>query len=154
MFGSQIRDKDGVAATVGVPVASRGSTGLSTLYCSQVVFAEMVASLQQSGQTARGFLEGLYKTYGYFQVRDIAVTLPLNLVSESRAPPRRATVTSFVTTLRLCGEFFRGCAIMTERYGLLWVLVDVVGMICTRRPKGIKITLPNWSPLPLLALEI
>jgi len=47
MFGSQIRDKDGVAATL--------------------VFAEMVASLQQSGKTVRGFLEELYKTYGYFQ---------------------------------------------------------------------------------------
>lgn len=80
MFGSQIRDKDGVAATVGVPVTSRGPTGLFTFYCSQLVFAEMVALLQQSGQTVREFLEGLYKTYGYFQVKDIAVTLPPNLV--------------------------------------------------------------------------
>lgn len=47
MFGSQIRDKDGVAATL--------------------VFAELVASLQRSGQTVRGFLDELYQAYGYFQ---------------------------------------------------------------------------------------
>jgi len=47
MFGSQIRDKDGVAATL--------------------VFAEMVATLQRSGQTVRGLLDELYQTYGYFQ---------------------------------------------------------------------------------------
>jgi len=47
MFGSQVRDKDGVAATL--------------------VFAEMVASLHRSGQTVRGFLDELYQTYGHFQ---------------------------------------------------------------------------------------
>lgn len=47
MFGSRVRDKDGVAATL--------------------VFAEMVASLQQSGQTVQGFLDKLYQKYGYFQ---------------------------------------------------------------------------------------
>jgi len=47
MFGSQIRDKDGVAATL--------------------VFAEVATSLYRSGQTVRGFLDELYQTYGYFQ---------------------------------------------------------------------------------------
>jgi len=47
MFGSQIRDKDGVAATL--------------------VFAEMVASLHRSKKTVGGFLDELYRTYGYFQ---------------------------------------------------------------------------------------
>ena len=34
----------------------------------------MVASLQQSGQTARGFLDELYQTYGYFQVKETIIT--------------------------------------------------------------------------------
>ncbi|KAF9646856.1 hypothetical protein BDM02DRAFT_3188473 [Thelephora ganbajun] len=58
MFGSQIRDKDGVAATL--------------------VFAEMVASLHRSGQTVRGFLGELYQTYGYFQVKYLVAAFPLN----------------------------------------------------------------------------
>lgn len=47
MFGSEIRDKDGVAATLA--------------------FAELVISLQTKGQTAYGYLQELYKTYGYFK---------------------------------------------------------------------------------------
>lgn len=50
MFGSRIRDKDGVAATL--------------------VFAEIVASLRQTGRTVREFLDELYRTYGYFQTRN------------------------------------------------------------------------------------
>ncbi|KAJ6513795.1 hypothetical protein C8R47DRAFT_962826 [Mycena vitilis] len=45
MFGSKIRDKDGVAATVS--------------------FAELIASLK--GKTAHSYLEELYQKYGYFQ---------------------------------------------------------------------------------------
>jgi len=47
MFGSEIRDKDGVAATV--------------------FFAELVASLRREGKTASSFLQELYDRYGYFQ---------------------------------------------------------------------------------------
>ncbi|KAJ7702443.1 hypothetical protein B0H17DRAFT_1044354 [Mycena rosella] len=47
MFGSQIRDKDGVAATVS--------------------FAELVTSLAKQGKTVHSYLEELYQRYGYFQ---------------------------------------------------------------------------------------
>ncbi|KAJ6606624.1 hypothetical protein DFH09DRAFT_14666 [Mycena vulgaris] len=47
MFGSQIRDKDGVAATVS--------------------FAELVTSLTNQGKTVQSYLEELYQRYGYFQ---------------------------------------------------------------------------------------
>ncbi|KZT11445.1 uncharacterized protein LAESUDRAFT_720677 [Laetiporus sulphureus 93-53] len=47
MFGSEIRDKDGVAASM--------------------VFAEMVATLHAQGKTASSHLEELYQRYGYFQ---------------------------------------------------------------------------------------
>ncbi|KAF9475322.1 Phosphoglucomutase, first 3 domain-containing protein [Pholiota conissans] len=47
MFGTQIRDKDGVAATV--------------------MFAELVASLRAQGKTIYDHLQELYKRYGYFE---------------------------------------------------------------------------------------
>lgn len=47
MFGSEIRDKDGVAASV--------------------VFAQLVAQLHDQGRTARTFLEELYNRYGFFK---------------------------------------------------------------------------------------
>ncbi|KAH9842866.1 uncharacterized protein C8Q71DRAFT_877343 [Rhodofomes roseus] len=47
MFGSEIRDKDGVAATV--------------------MFAELVASLEVQGKSASQHLQELYKRYGFFQ---------------------------------------------------------------------------------------
>ncbi|KAG6820796.1 hypothetical protein H0H93_011561 [Arthromyces matolae] len=47
MFGSDIRDKDGVAATV--------------------VFAEMVTTLHAQKLTVNSYLQSLYARYGYFQ---------------------------------------------------------------------------------------
>ncbi|KAF8163059.1 hypothetical protein B0H34DRAFT_651389 [Crassisporium funariophilum] len=47
MFGSQIRDKDGVAATV--------------------LFAECVASLRANNYSVNDHLQSLYERYGYFQ---------------------------------------------------------------------------------------
>ncbi|RXW24163.1 hypothetical protein EST38_g1705 [Candolleomyces aberdarensis] len=47
MFGSEIRDKDGVAATVS--------------------FAGLVASAKSKGLNVREYLETLYKRYGYFK---------------------------------------------------------------------------------------
>jgi len=47
MFGSQIRDKDGIAA--------------------MVCWAELVASLSAKGTTLASYLDELYKRYGYFQ---------------------------------------------------------------------------------------
>lgn len=47
MFGSEIRDKDGVAASV--------------------MFAEMVVALRRQGKTASSHLQELYKKYGFFQ---------------------------------------------------------------------------------------
>lgn len=47
MFGPQIRDKDGVAATVS--------------------FAELVTSLQREGETASSYISKLYERYGYFK---------------------------------------------------------------------------------------
>ncbi|ETW81836.1 hypothetical protein HETIRDRAFT_317679 [Heterobasidion irregulare TC 32-1] len=46
MFGCEVRDKDGVAATA--------------------VFAELVASLHRQGKTASEYLQELYDRYGYF----------------------------------------------------------------------------------------
>ncbi|KAI6167200.1 hypothetical protein EDD17DRAFT_1543402 [Pisolithus thermaeus] len=50
MFGSEIRDKDGVAATV--------------------MFAELVAEVQRRGLTVRGYLDELYQRYGYFETKN------------------------------------------------------------------------------------
>ncbi|KAI0710386.1 phosphoglucomutase first 3 domain-containing protein [Cerioporus squamosus] len=47
MFGTQLRDKDGVAASV--------------------VFAELAVSLQKQGKTASSHLKELYEKYGFFQ---------------------------------------------------------------------------------------
>lgn len=47
MFGSEIRDKDGVAATV--------------------LFAELVTLLHHQGKTAKSYLQELYQKYGYFE---------------------------------------------------------------------------------------
>ncbi|KAI0807082.1 phosphoglucomutase first 3 domain-containing protein [Fomes fomentarius] len=47
MFGSDLRDKDGVAASM--------------------VFAELVVSLQKQGKTASSHLNELYEKYGFFQ---------------------------------------------------------------------------------------
>ncbi|KAF5386592.1 hypothetical protein D9615_001724 [Tricholomella constricta] len=47
MFGSEIRDKDGVAATV--------------------FFAEIVTALHNQGKTVKSYLQELYDRYGYFQ---------------------------------------------------------------------------------------
>ncbi|KAF9459335.1 hypothetical protein BDZ94DRAFT_1268397 [Collybia nuda] len=47
MFGPELRDKDGVAATV--------------------LFAELVTSLHRQEKTVKSYLEELYKRYGYFQ---------------------------------------------------------------------------------------
>ncbi|KAI0670669.1 phosphoglucomutase first 3 domain-containing protein [Trametes maxima] len=47
MFGNQLRDKDGVAASV--------------------VFSEFVVTLQKAGKTASSHLKELYERYGYFQ---------------------------------------------------------------------------------------
>ena len=77
MFGSKIRDKDGVVATVRPP-SNRAVTPRSYLYRSQLVFAEIVASLHRSGQTVRGFLDELYQIYGYFQVNHVDTTASQN----------------------------------------------------------------------------
>ncbi|KAF7295173.1 hypothetical protein MIND_01056100 [Mycena indigotica] len=47
MFGSRIRDKDGVAATMA--------------------FAELAVLLESQGKTVSSYLQELYQTYGYFQ---------------------------------------------------------------------------------------
>ncbi|KAJ8481420.1 hypothetical protein ONZ51_g5995 [Trametes cubensis] len=47
MFGSELRDKDGVAASV--------------------MFAELAVTLQKAGKTASTHLKELYERYGYFQ---------------------------------------------------------------------------------------
>jgi len=48
MFGSEIRDKDGVAASV--------------------VFAQLAEILRNQGRTIKSYLDDLYKRYGYFKV--------------------------------------------------------------------------------------
>ncbi|KAH7927714.1 hypothetical protein BV22DRAFT_1103519 [Leucogyrophana mollusca] len=50
MFGSEIRDKDGIAATM--------------------IFAELVATLRERGVTVKDHLEELYQKYGYFETKN------------------------------------------------------------------------------------
>ncbi|GLB35182.1 putative phosphoglucomutase/phosphomannomutase, alpha/beta/alpha domain III [Lyophyllum shimeji] len=50
MFGSEIRDKDGIAATVS--------------------FAEIVTALHSKGKTVQSSLQTLYDRYGYFQTNN------------------------------------------------------------------------------------
>jgi phosphoglucomutase len=58
MFGTQIRDKDGVAATVSYFTSV---TGTNDSVCFQVVFAELVASLCAQGKTVNAYLQELYE---------------------------------------------------------------------------------------------
>ncbi|KAF8136146.1 hypothetical protein EV363DRAFT_1542317, partial [Boletus edulis] len=50
MFGSEIRDKDGISATL--------------------MFAEMATELRSQGLTVQGYLKELYEKYGYFETRN------------------------------------------------------------------------------------
>lgn len=57
MIGSEIRDKDGVAAAVYSCSVYRSGEDAD---CFQVFFAELVALLHRKGKTASGFLQELY----------------------------------------------------------------------------------------------
>lgn len=59
MFGSELRDKDGVAASVSP--FSLSLSKLVLMHYAQVVFAEMVAALQRQGKTASTHLKELYE---------------------------------------------------------------------------------------------
>lgn len=61
MFGSQIRDKDGVAATV--TWNNLISPGFPADEYLQLVFAELVASLNSEGKTVKSYLQELYTRY-------------------------------------------------------------------------------------------
>ncbi|KAJ3562292.1 hypothetical protein NP233_g9666 [Leucocoprinus birnbaumii] len=50
MFGNEIRDKDGVAATM--------------------VFVQLAAALNAQGRTLKDYLQSLYERYGYFQTNN------------------------------------------------------------------------------------
>ncbi|KAL1741168.1 hypothetical protein HDZ31DRAFT_46000 [Schizophyllum fasciatum] len=50
MFGREVRDKDGVAATVS--------------------FVDLVLSLYKEGKTVKSYLDELYERYGYFETRN------------------------------------------------------------------------------------
>lgn len=50
MFGSEIRDKDGVAATI--------------------MFVELVLELRRQGLTVKEYLDELYRRYGYFETKN------------------------------------------------------------------------------------
>ncbi|KAI0320187.1 hypothetical protein OF83DRAFT_1081771 [Amylostereum chailletii] len=58
MIGTEIRDKDGVSAT---------------LY-----FAEMVANLHREGKTASSYLQELYRKYGFFQAMQLTFFVTSN----------------------------------------------------------------------------
>jgi phosphomannomutase len=57
MIGSEIRDKDGVAAAVQSCSVYFSGEGADNF---QVFFAELVALLHREGKTASGFLQELY----------------------------------------------------------------------------------------------
>jgi phosphoglucomutase len=58
MFGSEIRDKDGVAATVSLRIV-----WLPRLTTYQVSFVSLVLELRNQGMSVAGFLQDLYQTY-------------------------------------------------------------------------------------------
>lgn len=60
MIGSEIRDKDGVAAAVWT--CPRWRSGEDT-DCLKVFFAELVALLHREGKSASIFLQELYERY-------------------------------------------------------------------------------------------
>ncbi|KXN90461.1 Phosphoglucomutase-2, partial [Leucoagaricus sp. SymC.cos] len=62
MFGDEIRDKDGVAATI--------------------TFVQLVAALNTQGKTVKEHLESLYQKYGYFQA---SALLPYHIFSRVRS---------------------------------------------------------------------
>lgn len=63
MFGSEIRDKDGVAATM--------------------VFAQLAASLRARGTTVSAHLQELYRRYGYFETSNSYFVCADPLVTEN-----------------------------------------------------------------------
>ncbi|PSS30877.1 hypothetical protein PHLCEN_2v2604 [Hermanssonia centrifuga] len=72
MFGSEIRDKDGVAATM--------------------MFAELIASLHHDGKTATSYLQELYEQYGYFQGTPAKPSYPRTLAGLNIASIRDLTI--------------------------------------------------------------
>lgn len=56
MFGSEIRDKDGIAATV----SASESTVCHSSWVGKLMFAEMVTELHDQGSTVQNCLKGLY----------------------------------------------------------------------------------------------
>lgn len=58
MFGDEIRDKDGVAATVGVADSAEYTDPRVT---SQMTFVQLVAVLNEQGKTLKGHLQSLYE---------------------------------------------------------------------------------------------
>jgi phosphomannomutase len=57
MIGCEIRDKDGIAATVPILTFSSKTNALSF---SQVFFAELAANLRRKGSSVAQFLSQLY----------------------------------------------------------------------------------------------
>ena len=65
MFGSEIRDKDGVAATV----SCKRTIGVSQLKgWEKLMFAEMATELRSQGSTIHSYLKGLYERCVYYLV--------------------------------------------------------------------------------------
>lgn len=58
MFGNEIRDKDGVAATVSFKGLCRATVQVISL---QVTFIQIVAALNVEGKTLTGHLQNLYE---------------------------------------------------------------------------------------------
>ena len=120
-------------------LANRVTMSLPTLlHRSQLVFAEMVASLHQSGQTVRGFLSELYQTYGYFQVNPIVATAASN-------PECFSDEQWLLRLLRPSGcaaNFFPATRLQRNSKLIYFVFcgrcTDVIG---ARRPRGTQATL-------------
>lgn len=86
MFGSEIRDKDGVSATVS-PNASMTCTAHGEV---KLMFAEMTTELRSQGWTVQSYLQGLYEKCAFHFI----------------SPLRKLTTTSQI-------RLFRGASLTT-----------------------------------------
>ncbi|KIK40910.1 hypothetical protein CY34DRAFT_24604 [Suillus luteus UH-Slu-Lm8-n1] len=95
MFGSEIRDKDGVAATM--------------------VFAQLAASLRARGATVSAHLQELYRRYGYFETSNSYFICTDPLVIENIFRKIRSSGRSYPSSIG--GLQIRSVVDLTEGHG-------------------------------------
>ncbi|KAH9946369.1 phosphoglucomutase 1 [Epithele typhae] len=118
MFGDQLRDKDGVAASVRTPpshpLPARPNSP-SPAPIAQVAFGELVVRLQQQGKTASSHLRELSERYGFFQQLVLHLHGPVHDRAHLRAHPRLPASASAPPALPAYPPTLAGLAVTAVR---------------------------------------